>query len=460
MSDLTKEIDSVISGVGGKENIAALFHCVTRLRFTVKDFSKVKKDELEKISGVIQVVTKPSDQCHVVVGTKVNKWYDEIVKKYGTFGTSENKGGEKSAKNEKNDILSALFDTISSIFVPILPGLAAAGMLKGALVALSQAHFMSADGGTYLILYALADAIFYFMPLALSVSAAKKFGANQFTAFAVVAAMVYPSILSAAGENAALSLFGAIPLKPLNYTNSVLPPIIVVYFLSKVEKLLTKIIPSLVKMIFIPLLAVLIVFPIALAVIGPVTTIISNAIASAFSVVYALNPMIAGALIGGIWTVTIVTGFHWGFFPIVMNNIGVFGYDTLLPLTVGTNFASAGAAFGVFLKSKSKKIKELSGSSAFSAFIGGITEPAVYGVNLKYKRPFAYGCVFSAIAGAIVGAFGGQYTTIMPVCAVTIPALLTFKGGVAMTVASIIAFTGTAIATYFVGFDDTMENKI
>ena len=392
MSDLTKEIDSVISGVGGKENIAALFHCVTRLRFTVKDFSKVKKDELEKISGVIQVVTKPSDQCHVVVGTKVNKWYDEIVKKYGTFGTSENKGGEKSAKNEKNDILSALFDTISSIFVPILPGLAAAGMLKGALVA--------------------------------------------------------------------LSLFGAIPLKPLNYTNSVLPPIIVVYFLSKVEKLLTKIIPSLVKMIFIPLLAVLIVFPIALAVIGPVTTIISNAIASAFSVVYALNPMIAGALIGGIWTVTIVTGFHWGFFPIVMNNIGVFGYDTLLPLTVGTNFASAGAAFGVFLKSKSKKIKELSGSSAFSAFIGGITEPAVYGVNLKYKRPFAYGCVFSAIAGAIVGAFGGQYTTIMPVCAVTIPALLTFKGGVAMTVASIIAFTGTAIATYFVGFDDTMENKI
>lgn len=183
---------------------------------------------------------------------------------------------------------------------------------------------------------------------------------------------------------------------------------------------------------------------------------LSNLLATIFTAAYSLNPIVAGAVIGGLWTTTIITGLHWGMFPIVMNNIGVYGYDTLLPLTIATNFASAGASFGVFLKTKNKKVKEIAGSAAFSAFVGGVTEPAVYGINLKYKRPFYIGCVFSAIGGAIVGAAAAQYTAIMAVCVVTLPAIATFHGGLAMVGASLFAFVGTTITTYLIGFNDSM----
>lgn len=454
--------DAIMKGVGGSDNVISLIHCVTRLRYTIKDMEQVDVDGLKKISGVVDVFVR-GDQCQIVIGQKVQEYFEVIMRNYPELDKKDNKEKPKdTGKGEISDaksgrgILSVLFDTISGIFVPILGALAGAGMLKGVLVALSSAGILSVESGTYTVFYALADAMFYFMPLALAVSAAKKFKANPFIAFAVVAAMIYPDILQAAGEGGGLTLFGHVSIRTMNYTNSVLPPIIVVYVLSKIEKLLTKLIPTMVRTIFVPLISMIIVFPLSLGVIGPVVLTLSNALAKIFTSVYNLNPIVAGAVIGGLWTLTIITGLHWGMFPIVMNNIGVYGYDTLLPLTIATNFASAGAALGVFLKTKNKKVKEIAGSAAFSAFVGGVTEPAVYGVNLKYKRPFYIGCIFSAIGGAIVGAATAQYTAIMAVCVVTLPAIATFRGGLAMVAASLISFIGTAITTYFIGFNDSM----
>lgn len=450
--------DEIMKKIGGSENVSNLIHCVTRLRYTVKDIAKVDVAGLKQVPGVVDVIVK-DNKCQVVIGQKVTEYFNTIMENYPELNDGEQKQQtEKKEEDnkEKKSLLAVLFDTISGIFVPILGALAGAGMLKGLLVALSSAGVLSAESGTYTIFYSLADAIFYFMPLALAVSSAKKFKANPFIAFAVVAAMVYPDILNAAADESILKLFGKIPIQTMDYTNSVLPPIIVVYVLSKVEKLFTKIIPSMVRTIFVPLLSMVIVFPLSLGIIGPVVLTLSNILAAIFTSAYNLNPVIAGAVIGGLWTITIIVGLHWGLFPIVMNNIGVYGYDTLLPLTIATNFASAGAAFGVFLKTKNKKVKEIAGSAAFSAFVGGVTEPAVYGINLKYKKPFYIGCVFSAIGGAIVGAAAAQYTAIMAVCVVTLPAIATFHGGIAMVAASVISFVGTALATYLFGFNDSM----
>lgn len=457
MSNKYREATNLImEKIGGAENVANLIHCVTRLRYTIKDMEKVDINGLKQVTGVVDVIIK-DDKCQVVIGQKVQEYFDTIMQNYPELNQNEKKEQKTSEeKKERKTLLANLFDTISGIFVPILGALAGAGMLKGVLVALSSAGLLSTDGGTYTIFYSLADAMFYFMPLALAVSAAKKFKANPFIAFAVVAAMVYPNILTAATEGTVLKLFGRIPIQTMEYTNSVLPPIIVVYVLSKVEKFLTKVIPTMVRTIFVPLISMVIVFPLSLGIIGPIVLTLSNVLASAFTSVYNLNPVIAGAVIGGLWTTTIITGLHWGMFPIVMNNIGVYGFDALLPLTIATNFASAGAAFGVFLKTKNKKVKEISGSAAFSALVGGVTEPAVYGVNLKYKRPFYIGCVFSAIGGAIVGAAASQYTAIMAVCVVTLPAIATFHGGIAMVAASFISFIGTTLTTYLIGFNDSM----
>lgn len=453
--DYSSSINRIIQLVGGTENIQNLVHCVTRLRFTLKNLEKANVAELKKVEGVIDVVMT-SEQCQVVIGPKVKDYYNAIMEKYGSFGSETKKESAEEKSKEKKSILTTLFETISGIFVPILGALAGAGMLKGVLVALSSAGLLDSAGGTYQIFYSLADAMFYFMPLALAFSAAKRFKANPFIAFAIVSAMIYPNILSAAAEGISLTLFSVIPVKTMEYTNSVLPPIIVVYVLSKVEKFFNKIIPAMLRTIFVPLLSMIIVFPLSLTIIGPVVSELSNVIAAVFTSIYSLNPPIAGAVIGGFWTVTIITGLHWGMFPVVMNNIGVYGYDTLLPLTIATNFASAGAAFGVFLKTKDTKVKEIAGSAAFSAFIGGVTEPAVYGISLKYKRPFYIGCIFSAIGGAIVGAATAQYTAIMAVCVVTLPAIATFKGGIAMVAASLISFIGTTITTYLIGFNDSM----
>lgn len=451
--DYRDATDQIMKGIGGEENVANLIHCVTRLRYTLKDIGKADITALKQIDGVVDVIVK-HDQCQVVIGQQVTEYFDTIMRNYPKL--DHKKREPLNEKKEKKTILTTLFDTISGIFVPILGALAGAGMLKGVLVALSSAGVISSTSGTYVLFYALADAMFYFMPLVLAVSAAKRFKCNPFIAFAIVAAMIYPDILTAGVNGDVLKLFGVIPIKAMQYTNSVLPPIIVVYVLSKVEGFLNKMVPTMVRTIFVPLISMILVFPVSLGIIGPVVSTLSSTIASAFTSVYSLNPTIAGAVIGGFWTVTIITGLHWGFFPIVMNNIGVYGYDTLLPLTIATNFASAGAAFGVFLKTKNKKVKEVSGSAAFSAVVGGVTEPAVYGVNLKYKRPFYIGCVFSAIGGAIVGAAAAQYTAIMAVCLVTLPAIATFQGGIAMVAASAISFVGTTVTTYLIGFNDSM----
>lgn len=444
---LSKEI---IKKVGGVENISSLTCCITRLRFVLKDEGKAKTEDLRKVAGVVNVL-KSGEQYQVVIGTHVQEVYETIQEIYNI---NDSKDG-KDAQGKKS-IIGILLDTISGIFLPLIGALIGAGLLKGILVALTTFGLLSSKSDTYLILYSLADAFFYFLPIALAITTARKFNANQFVAFTVVSALIYPNILTALNEGASITFLNIVPIKLMNYTSTVIQPIIIVFILSLIEKLLKKIIPSILKSVLIPLISMIIMFPLALSVIGPLSTLLSNGISSAYSLTYNLSPVFAGLVLGIFWPIIIIFGAHWGLVPIVMNNIATTGFDTLLPLTVACNFAQAGAVFAVFLKTKNIKLKEIAGSSAFAAFVGGVTEPAIYAVNLKYKKPFYIACAFSGLGGILVGLAGSQQPSLITVCSLTLPAIAGFNGGMMMVIASIIGFVGTAVITYLFGFKDSM----
>lgn len=456
--DYNKIAREVITQAGGPENIEKIMHCMTRLRLVVKDESKVKTDALKQTEGVIDLIIA-GGQHQVVIGTSVTKVYDAAVKEFG-FDTKSSGSGEVQEVKKKNPF-SMLIDTIAGVFLPIIPALGAVGILKGILVGCTTLGVLSAESDTYLVLYALAQGFFYFLPVALAVSSAERFKVNKFVALSVVLAMVYPDIIPAMGENVIYKLFGFIPLKMIDYTSTVIPPIVVVWMISKIYKLFKKIIPEVLDMILTPLCTVVVAFPLALLVVGPLTYYAGVLMAQAYQIVFAACPVVACAVLGLVWPITIVFGLHWGFIPIAIQQISTFGYDSFSPITVGSNFATMGACLGVFLKTKNKKLKEISGGATFSAILGGITEPGVYGVTLKYKKPFILCCIFTCISGIIMSFANAQYPGIMTTSMLTLPTLGLCPGGKFTVIASLIAFVGTAIGTYFFGFNDSMiqENE-
>lgn len=273
-------------------------------------------------------------------------------------------------------------------------------------------------------------------------------------AVGVAAALLYPDLTAAYSAGEALT-FLKIPVVLVSYTSSVIPIVISVYALSKLEKELKKIVPTVCKTFLTPLLSLAIMVPATYLVIGPIADIVGKALASGYTGLVELNPVIAGGLLGLIWSAAVIFGVHWGFVPIVMNNIAEYGRDTLFTITRPNNMAQAGATLGVFLKTKDKSVKELADPAALSAVLAGITEPAIYGVTLRFKRPFFIGAVFSGIAGAIVAAAGTGAPTLLGTSILTLPGYI----GVGFLIACAIAYFGSAIVTYFFGYSDDMLPK-
>ena len=335
-----------------------------------------------------------------------------------------------------------------------------AGMLKALLILCTTFNILTADMGTYKILYAAADSVFNFMPIILGYTAAKKFKCNPFISMAIAMSLLYPTMISAYSEGTKLT-FLTIPVTLVSYASSVMPIIISVYVQSKLEKLLKKIIPEVCKLFLTPLLELSIMVPATFLVIGPIMDKFGKLLASGYTAIMGFNPIIAGGFVGLIWPAAVIFGLHWGFVPIVMNNIATYGRDTLFVITGPNNMAQAGAALGVFLKTKDKKLKELSGSAAFSAVLAGITEPAIYGVTLPYKKPFMIGAVFSGIAGMIVASAGTSCPTLLGTSILSLPGYIG-PGFVGFVIACVIAYFGSAICTYLFGFNDSMlpQNKV
>ena len=453
--DYTSLAKKIVENVGGENNVISLVHCATRLRFKLIDESKVNMDVLNQTEGVITVM-KAGGQVQVVIGNKVDTVYDAVLS-----CTNINAGNtEEMEDSGKKNLLNTLLETISGIFSPMLGVMCGAGMLKALLILCTTLHILTADMGTYKILYAAADSVFNFMPIILGYTAAKKFKCNPFIVMTIALSILFRTMTSSYSEHMLLT-FLTIPVTLVNYVSSVMPIIVSVYVLSKLEKLLKKIVPEVCKLFLTPLLELSIMVPATFLAIGPVMDKFGKLLASGYTAIMGFNPIIAGGFVGLIWPAAVIFGLHWGFVPIVMNNIATYGRDTLFVITGPNNMAQAGATLGVFLKTKDKKLKELSGSAAFSAVLAGITEPAIYGITLPYKRPFIIGAVFSSIAGMIVAAAGTSCPTILGTSILTLPGYIG-TGFVGFVIACVIAYFGSAICTYLFGFNDSMlpQNKV
>ncbi|RPH29155.1 PTS beta-glucoside transporter subunit IIABC [Buttiauxella warmboldiae] len=392
----------ILTHVGGRENIASLVHCATRLRFKLKEPNKADARALKKNAGVIMVV-ESGGQFQVVIGNHVHDVYNAVC---AQAGISDETLAQTLESGEKISLLSRLIDIVSAVFTPFIGVMAASGILKGLLALAVVFGWLATDSGTYKLWFAASDALFYFFPLVLGYTAGKKFGGNPFITMAIGGALTHPVVMQAleAGQQtgAVTEHFLGIPITFINYSSSVIPIIFAAWVSCRVEKQSNKWLPSAVRNFFTPLFCLAITVPLTFLLIGPAATWLSQILAHGYQAIYAFAPWLAGAVMGAIWQVCVIFGLHWGMVPLMINNLSVLGYDTLLPLLLPAIMGQVGACLGIFLRTRDTRLKMLAGS-AVSAGIFGITEPAVYGVTLPNRRPFIFGCVAGAIGGAIVG---------------------------------------------------------
>lgn len=403
----------IIEFVGGVENIKSVFHCVTRLRFKLKDESMAKTEELNKSSGVV-TVRQSGGQYQVVIGNHVPDVYKAVL----AVGNIAAEGTNEEVSANKGNLFERFVDTVSGVFTPVLGILAASGMIKGFTALFVAIGWLDPASGTHAILDVAGDALFNFLPIFLGYTAMKKFGGTPFLGMAIGAALVYPSLGGLTAGEPIYTLFAGtvlespihltfmgIPVILMSYESSVIPIILSALVASKVEKALRKIIPDVVKNFLVPFLTMLVIIPLTFIVIGPIATWASQLLGEATVAVYGFSPILTGVLIGGFWQIFVMFGLHWGLVPVAFNNIATLGLDPILAATFGVSFAQTGAVLAVMAKTKNKKLKALCIPAAISGFFG-VTEPAIYGISLPLKKPFIISCIAGAISGAIIGAFG------------------------------------------------------
>lgn len=439
----------VLDAVGGKENVNSVVHCATRLRFKLKDEEKADTNRLNQDDDVIQVV-QSGGQYQVVIGSHVSDVYRELTGVASFDGESE-----KSA--EKGNPLNQLIDIISSIFTPFLGAMAGAGVLKGFLTLAVTMNWLAADSGVYTVWYAIADGLFTYLPVMLAFTAAKKFKTNEFLAVSLAMALVHPSITELAGQT--LSFLGIpVIIGASAYTSSVIPIILAVFLQSYVERFFKKVIPSFLQIICVPLAVFLIMAPVTFIVVGPLGTIVGNLLGSGYDAIYNLSPILAGAIMGGLWQVFVMFGMHWGFVPIAMVNLTQFGFDTMVPMLLPAVLAQGGAALAVFFITKNVKLKGLALSSTITSLFG-ITEPTVYGVTLPLKKPFIAACISGAIGGAIVGFSQVKNYTFGLVSLLSLPSFIPqdtqdMSGLIAAAIGTAVAFGAAFVLTFVLRFED------
>ncbi|MEE3661190.1 beta-glucoside-specific PTS transporter subunit IIABC [Brenneria sp. g21c3] len=446
--DTAKQIAAL---VGGEKNIQHVFHCITRLRFHLQDMALADKAALQQLDGVIGI-NVAGDQFQVIIGNEVADVYRTLMQCYPALSQK----ADNPQAGGKRNLISTMLESLSSIFSPIIPAIAGAGILKGVLSLFIALQWISPTNQTYLILSAISDGVFFFIPLVLAFSAANKLGCNPYVAVALAATLFHPTLLKLFSQGDAISFIG-LPVSPVSYASSVIPILLAVWLMSYVERAIDRVMPGMLKTMFVPLFTLLIVAPIMLIAIGPLGIFAGNYLSS--GVVWLVENMglLAGLILGGTLSLIIITGMHYVLIPIVINNISRMGFDPLKIIFYVANLGQAGAAFGVFLRSRNKKVKSLALSTSLTAAMG-ITEPAMYGINIRFKRPFAAALIGGACGGAFAMFFGVKTYAFALSGLPGLPALVgpTFLYALASLV---ISFSVAAVVTCLLGFDDPVEQQ-
>ena len=453
--DYPKLAKDIIREVGGKENIVNATRCATRLRLVLKETPEGAKEKVQELTGVITVVEN-SGQFQVVIGTHVGEVFENVMKNLNLEALLEEE------VETKQPILNRIIATMSAVFAPFIYILAAAGILQGILILINLFWPQFATTGTYEILSLISWTPFAFLPILIGITASKHFKCNTFIAVTCCAALINPTWVEIAkriteGEVVNFLFFN---LSGVTYGSSVLPPLFLVLVLSYLEHFLSKRIPEIMKALLVPFICMIVMVPLTILIIGPLTNGGAEAVAVGFNLLMEKAPLLGGILIGGLWEVFVIFGVHWGITPMVMANFSIYGYDAFQAFQTLAVIAQIGAAIGCFIKSKNSELKKVALSASVTG-IFGITEPTLYGVTLRLKKPFICACVGGAISAAVMSFFNTVYYAYAG-----LPGILTIvnainpndtKGFIGMVIGSVLAIVVPMILVLVIGFDDPKE---
>ncbi len=409
--DYKNSAKETLEYIGGKENIVSAAHCATRLRLVIADNSKCDKTKIENVDGV-KGVFEAQGQLQIIFGTgTVNKVYDEFIQMAGiTGGTKED---VKQAAASKQNIFKRGIKTLGDVFVPIIPAIVASGLLMGLLEGFCNLWPQMADSSTYTIIHLFSNAAFVFLPILIAISAAKTFGGNVYLGAVIGMIMVHTSLINAwsVASMAASDIpkasvwFGLYDIDLVGYQGHVIPVVIAVFLMSVIEKKLHKIVPEMIDLFVTPLVTVLVTGYLTLTIIGPIFSTIENWVLSGAQQLIALPFGVGGALVGGLYAPTVVAGLHHMYNAIEAGMLSSTGLNTWMPVATAANVAQGAACLAVAVKSKSAKTKSVALPAALSAYLG-ITEPAIFGVNVRYMKPFIAGCIGGVAGGLVAGITG------------------------------------------------------
>lgn len=448
--DYTELAQDIVAHVGGKDNIVKLVHCVTRLRFTLKDESKADDDYLKQRDGIVTVV-KAGGQYQVVIGNHVPDVYDTVLKVAGIQG----EGGIDVDEGDvpQGNLFDRFIALVSGLFQPMLGVLSAAGMIKGVVAILAVVGVAETDG-LYIILNAAGDGLFQFLPLVLAITSAKRFKMDQFTALALGFALVYPDIAASFAKGGVKFLGLPVIFPTSSYLSTVLPIILTVWVGSKIEHFFKKVIPDVVKVFVVPFCVLLLTVPLAYLAIGPVMNYASDLVGALFTGIYGISPILYGLILGAAWQVLVMFGLHWGLVPLAILELQQNPSGTLLVASIAICFSQAGALLNIMLRTKEAKVRELAIPALISALFG-VTEPAIYGITLPMRTPFIMTCVAGAIQGAFLGLMDVKMYVMGGMGLFSIPSFINAKNSM-----NLIYYLIAIAASFVLGFVLTQFTKI
>jgi len=470
--EYTDDAKEIISLVGGDDNINTLIHCMTRLRFTLKDESKADTDAIEKMDIAIKVM-KAQGQYQIVIGNKVTDVFNAILDILPRLADEDSPKKSVAVKPESTQEQGFMekfkhgydefIGVLTASMMPIIGVLAGSGITKGILAGLVSANLMSDKSGLFMLINTMADTIFYFLPVILGFTAAKKLGSDPIALAVIGAFLIHPNIIGiASAKIPEIGLFGDFAVRIMNYSGSVFPIIVAAWLGKYVEKYLKKIIPEMIQGIFVPIIEIIILSFALLLVVAPIITVLSKGLADGISALLAFNGIIGGAVYGALYPILVVFGLHWPLIPIVINDLAVNGQSVICALTSITAVGIAGSVFAVAIKTKKKKFEALGYSAGVSALCG-ISEPSLYGILLKYKKVFYMTMIGNAVGGAIAG---GMHLVIYGFTGSLIgfPSFINPKGGIdgnftAYIISHLVAFIAAFALTYLFGYSDKMTSS-
>lgn len=456
---------NVIKYAGGEKNIKNAWHCVTRLRFNLADKDSVDLESIKKVPGVMGAQFA-GDQFQVIIGNDVESAFDAVQKALGNSLTQENTDDDG---DNKESVISRLMDFISGTFTPAMPAIIGAGLLKGIVSLIQTFNWLPTNGAEFKVLEMISDSAFYFLPFLLAVSAARKLKTNEFLAMSIAGVLLYPTMvngfnaMSAGKTVATMKLFGFLPMPYLAYSSSVIPILLAVWFLKYVFQWVKGWMPKSVTIMLSPVLTLLIVVPVTLVILGPLGTYVGTGFSAVILWLFKHVGIIAGALLGGLWPLLVMTGMHWAIMPFGLQIFNSQGFDSFMsPSILAATFAMAGATFAVLLKTKDDNMKQIALPAGISAILG-ITEPAMYGVTLKLKKPLIGALIGGGVTGAVFNVFHLKAFGMGMPGLIALPGFVEPHNNLNIIVAgagSILAFAIAFIITWYIGFEDEKNDTV